>query len=222
MLDRNCVGRIGDFGICKSATDTGSVTATHIQTQNVVGTLLYMSSEYLHGDLSPKVDTFACGLVVLEALTGYSIYTPAPGYSNLLLLFEEKIDSVESMLRHLDRRARWDTHTPHRVAAFHSIATRCLESRRTFRPEILELIPELEKVRQDLEVSALMPPEVEDSECCVCMEANKTHILIPCAHLCVCEKCADAISINKRMPGVSRCHPESLQGLSVKIQASRL
>jgi len=40
LLDRNCVGHIGDFGICKSAADTGGVTVTHMQTQNGVGTLL--------------------------------------------------------------------------------------------------------------------------------------------------------------------------------------
>jgi len=130
------VRRIGDFGICKSATGTGSVTATHMQAQNVVGTLLYMSPEYLRGDLSPKVDTFAFGLVVLEALTGYSIHTPAPGYSNLLLLFEEEIDSVESMLCHLDRRVRWDTHTPQLLlhstvlplAAWNHVASFALQS----------------------------------------------------------------------------------------------
>ena len=32
-----------------------------------------------------------------------------------------------------------------------------------------------------------------DTECCVCMEANKTHVLIPCGHVCACETCADTI-----------------------------
>jgi len=191
LLDRHCVGRIGDFGICKSATDTGGVTATHLQTQNVVGTLLYMSPEGKNGLISPKVDTFAFGIVMLEALTGYSIHTPAPGYSNLLLMFEEEFDSAELLLGHLDRRVSWELHTQHNTAALHSIAIRCLELRHKFRPAILELVPELEKVRQ--QVSALTPAQVEDRECCVCMEANKTHILIPCAHLCVCENCANTI-----------------------------
>lgn len=30
-------------------------------------------------------------------------------------------------------------------------------------------------------------------ECCVCMEARKSSVLMPCAHLCVCEGCADLI-----------------------------
>ena len=34
---------------------------------------------------------------------------------------------------------------------------------------------------------------VEDAECCVCMEAAKSHSFIPCGHRCVCETCADNI-----------------------------
>ena len=30
-------------------------------------------------------------------------------------------------------------------------------------------------------------------ECCVCMEARKTHAFVPCGHRCVCEGCADCI-----------------------------
>jgi len=88
LLDRNLVGRIGDFGIAKSATDHRGVAATHMQTQNVAGTQIYMSPEYKNGLLSTKVDAFAFGLVVLEALTGYDICKPVPGYSDLHSLYE--------------------------------------------------------------------------------------------------------------------------------------
>jgi len=33
----------------------------------------------------------------------------------------------------------------------------------------------------------------QDAECCVCMEAEKTHSFIPCGHRCVCQTCADNI-----------------------------
>jgi len=71
LLDKFDVGRMGDFGISKALTATNSqgATATHMQTQNVVGTLVYMAPEYLKGKLSFKVDAFAFGLVVLETLT---------------------------------------------------------------------------------------------------------------------------------------------------------
>ena len=40
LLDRGCVGRIGDFGIAKCLGDGGGggMTATHVHTQHVVGT----------------------------------------------------------------------------------------------------------------------------------------------------------------------------------------
>jgi serine/threonine protein kinase len=74
LLDHGCVGRIGDFGIAKCVKDhtnsAASVTATHLQTQQIVGTLVYMAPEYKNGEVSTKVDVFALGLVILEALTG--------------------------------------------------------------------------------------------------------------------------------------------------------
>ena len=44
LLDRGCVGRIGDFGIAKCLGDGGGggVTATHVHTQHVVGTQGFM------------------------------------------------------------------------------------------------------------------------------------------------------------------------------------
>ena len=83
-----------------------------------MGTQLYMAPEYIHGELSTKVDAFAFGLVVLETLTGYAVCSPAPGHRNLLAMSE-----------------------------------RCLETRRTRRPELVELIPELEEVRRSAEVT---------------------------------------------------------------------
>jgi len=34
----------------------------------------------------------------------------------------------------------------------------------------------------------------DDCECCVCMEAQKSHIFIPCGHFCACQACAVIIS----------------------------
>jgi serine/threonine protein kinase len=49
-----------------------------------MGTQVYMEPEYMRGELSMKVDSFAFGLVVLETLTGLPVYSPAPGHRNLL------------------------------------------------------------------------------------------------------------------------------------------
>jgi serine/threonine protein kinase len=80
LLDRGCLGRIGDFGIARSLNDNHSgITCTHMHTEHVMGTQVYMAPEYKNGELSTKVDAFAFGLVVLETLTGYAVCSPAPG-----------------------------------------------------------------------------------------------------------------------------------------------
>jgi hypothetical protein len=40
-----------------------------------------------------------------------------------------------------------------------------------------------------------MASENEDiaSECSVCMDNKKNHVLIPCGHFCVCEQCAGKV-----------------------------
>jgi len=195
LLDRFLVGRIGDFGVCKSACDSLGGAATHMQTQNVVGTLVYMAPEYKNGQVSTKVDTFAFGLVVLEALTGYSAHQPAPGYGDLLCMFEEELDSADKLLLHLDKRISWDVHKAQRVAALHSIADRCLEARRKHRPEIIDFIPELEEVRRETEALAPKCP-VDRRECVVCFggesEVAGWMMLRQCGHV-VCRTCCVGI-----------------------------
>ncbi len=64
LLDEGCRGRIGDFGIAKSLKDNGGgITFTHLQTEHVMGTQVYMAPEYHRGgELSTKVDAFSFGL----------------------------------------------------------------------------------------------------------------------------------------------------------------
>jgi serine/threonine protein kinase len=161
LLDRGCHGRVGDFGIARSLNDNHSgITATHMQTEHVMGTQVYMAPEYHRGgELSTKVDAFAFGLVVIETLTGYAVCSPAPGHGDLLSMFEENLDNPTKLLAHLDKRACWDQHKQERIGRLHSIAERCQDARRTRRPELVELIPELEEVRRGTE--ALQALEAE-------------------------------------------------------------
>ena len=47
LLDRGCLGRIGDFGIARSLNDNHSdITSTHMQTEHVLGIQVYMAPEY--------------------------------------------------------------------------------------------------------------------------------------------------------------------------------
>ena len=38
-----------------------------------------------------------------------------------------------------------------------------------------------------------LPASGDETECCVCTEGRKTHIFMPCRHMCVCAGCAPEI-----------------------------
>ena len=183
LLDRGLVGRIGDFGVCKAIKDNHGATATHLHTENVAGTLVYMAPEYKNGEASVKVDTFAFGLVVIEALTGRPVLNPAPGYENLLLMFEDEMTEPNALAAHLDSTTSWDqAGTLERVESLRKIADRCLEARRARRPELLHIIPEMEEVRSAAQAMAAGAQREGDRagrlelECTVCLEDVTTRV----------------------------------------------
>jgi serine/threonine protein kinase len=65
--------RLADFGIARNAAfargDEDMSTKTFTMTTNRAGTAAYMAPEYLSsGELSPKVDIFSMGVVMLEVM----------------------------------------------------------------------------------------------------------------------------------------------------------
>jgi serine/threonine protein kinase len=126
LLDRGCQGRIGDFGIARSLKDNGGgITSTHMQTEHVMGTQVYMAPEYHRGvELSTKVDAVAFGLVIIETLTGYAVSSPAPGHRDLLSMFQDELDTADNLVAHLDKRACWDQHKQERIVILFVIAGR--------------------------------------------------------------------------------------------------
>eukprot|EP01018_Ginkgo_biloba_P031983 Gb_32753 [translate_table: standard] len=69
LLDGDYRAKIANFGLAKS-TD-GSRTEGFALTRHVVGTKGYMAPEYLaHGLVTPKLDVFSFGVVLLEILSG--------------------------------------------------------------------------------------------------------------------------------------------------------
>jgi serine/threonine protein kinase len=207
LLDRGCQGRIGDFGIAKSLNDNSTdIAVTYMQTEHILGTQVHMAPEYKNGNLSMKVDTFAFGLVIIETLTGLPVLIPVVGHRDLLSMFEEDLDNPTKLLTHLDKRACWDQHKQERIGRLHCIAERCLEARRTRRPELVELISELEGVRRGTEalqtleaewaVGPLVEAEADEKECCICLKAEelgKLLALVPCGHRCVCADCSTLV-----------------------------
>ncbi len=83
------VAKLLDFGVSKMMTVVGSERDEDLdltRTGMVMGTPYYMSPEQARGDrnLDARVDLYACGVIMYEALTGRRPYTAA-NYNALLL-----------------------------------------------------------------------------------------------------------------------------------------
>jgi len=57
-----------------------------------------------------------------------------------------------------------------------------------------------EKPAVDSKPATPVPPVDDENECVVCLDAQKSHILIPCGHFCVCEACADRLAVGDGCP----------------------
>lgn len=66
LLDEDMDPKIADFGLARLLGEGH----THTKTTRVVGTLGYMAPEYaIHGSVSPKIDIFSFGVLVIEIVT---------------------------------------------------------------------------------------------------------------------------------------------------------
>jgi hypothetical protein len=130
------------------------------------------------------------------------------------------------VLAHLDKRACWDQYKQQCITSLFAIADRCLEHKlnRKKRPELVELIPELEEVRHGTEalqaleaervVGPFMAAAAAEKECCICLKTEvvgKLLALVPCGHRCVCDECS-ALVVGRTCPV---CRTEVRQAIRV-------
>ncbi|KAF4399555.1 hypothetical protein G4B88_022638, partial [Cannabis sativa] len=109
LIDKNFRGKVADFGLTK-LTEYGS---TSLQTR-LVGTFGYMPPEYAqYGDVSPKVDVYAFGVVLYELISAKEAVvrtkeSPTSTESKALVaLFEDVLtqpDSKEDLIKLIDPR----------------------------------------------------------------------------------------------------------------------
>lgn len=71
------------------------------------------------------------------------------------------------------------------------------------------------KCVEEAAVAEVLTKERDDDTCVVCLDALKTHVLVPCGHLCVCASCCDDLMTS------SRSCPMCRQGASMSARVYR-
>ena len=83
LLDAADRVKLADFGIARLIGDT----VRHTRTGHAIGTAAYLAPEQVQGgDISPAVDVYSLGLVLLESLTGERAFPGSPTESALARL----------------------------------------------------------------------------------------------------------------------------------------
>ncbi|XP_059661870.1 lysM domain receptor-like kinase 3 [Cornus florida] len=142
LIDKNLHGKVADFGLTK-LTEVGS---TSLPTR-LVGTFGYMPPEYArYGDVSPKVDVYAFGVVLYELLSAkeaiVKINDSTAESKGLVALFEEVLsqpDPTEHLRRVVDPRLG-DNYPMDSVRKVAQLAKACTQENPQLRPSMRSIV----------------------------------------------------------------------------------
>lgn len=159
LLNKKFRGKIANFGLAKSGGIGGS--QVHAVTSHIVGTQGYMAPEFIRdGLVTPKLDVFAFGVIVLEILSGKqavnvgSNFGEFRGGERVLLSEEIRIlmesqNPKENLTDWVDPAMKgegegsYPVETGFRVAM---LAKLCVERDLTLRPSMREVRVELSRL----------------------------------------------------------------------------
>ncbi|XP_061340784.1 chitin elicitor receptor kinase 1-like [Gastrolobium bilobum] len=142
LIDKNYRGKVADFGLTK-LTEYGS---SSLQTR-LVGTFGYMPPEYAqYGEVSPKIDVYAFGVVLYELVSGKEaiVKTNEPGNESkgLVALFEEILDQPDPKedLRKLVDPRLGDNYSLDSVFKISQLAKACTHENPQLRPSMRSIV----------------------------------------------------------------------------------
>ncbi|XP_020585004.1 U-box domain-containing protein 52-like [Phalaenopsis equestris] len=140
LLDCNFVCKIGDVGLSTLLPTVNFSISTIYKDTAPVGTICYIDPEYQRtGQVSPKSDTYALGIVILQLLTG----KPPIGLAYIVELALED----GTLCDILDSKAgEWPEKETQELAL---LGLSCAEIRRKDRPNLEDqVLPVLERLRK--------------------------------------------------------------------------
>lgn len=155
LLDGNLRAKVSNFGLARRAGD-GNVEEGFLQlTRHVVGTQGYLAPEYIdNGVITPKMDVFAFGVVILELLSGKEAATTHKNNCNNEELLFNSItrvlqgDNVREKLRGFMDPALTQADYPLDLAfSMAQLAKACVAPDLNSRPNVRQVFITVSKIR---------------------------------------------------------------------------
>ncbi|XP_039005882.1 LOW QUALITY PROTEIN: chitin elicitor receptor kinase 1-like [Hibiscus syriacus] len=142
LIDKKFRAKVADFGLTK-LTEVGNASLP----TRLVGTFGYMSPEYAqYGDVSPKIDVFAFGVVLYELISAKEAIVKAYGSvaesKGLVALFEEAFDEPdpkEGLSKLIDPRLG-DSYPFDNVFKMAQLAKACTQENPRLRPSMRSIV----------------------------------------------------------------------------------
>ncbi|XP_014509761.1 lysM domain receptor-like kinase 3 isoform X2 [Vigna radiata var. radiata] len=143
LIDKNFRGKVADFGLTK-LTEVGS---SSLPTGRLVGTFGYMPPEYAqYGDVSPKVDVYAFGVVLYELISAKEAIVKtndsATDSKGLVALFDGVLgqpDNTEDLIKLVDPRLG-DNYPVDSVRKMAQLAKACTQDNPQLRPSMRSIV----------------------------------------------------------------------------------
>ncbi|KAK1295310.1 Chitin elicitor receptor kinase 1 [Acorus calamus] len=142
LIDKNFHGKVADFGLTK-LTEVGSASLP----TRLVGTFGYMPPEYAqYGDVSPKVDVYAFGVVLYELISAKEAVVKTNGSiaesKGLVALFEGVVDQPDPRedLRKLVDPRLGDNYPIDSVQKIAQLAKACTQENPQLRPSMRSIV----------------------------------------------------------------------------------
>ncbi|XP_035215713.1 pelle-like serine/threonine-protein kinase pik-1 [Stegodyphus dumicola] len=148
FLEANMDARIGDFGLTREGPGCDD---TNVKETNLQGTECYLPPEYLqHRQLSPQVDIYSYGIVLLEIATGLRPFDLERGDTKLLVDHVRICNDAGHLDTLRDTKAGEENMIWFRELI--QIGQKCSSSDKEKRPPMQEVLLQFAKIKKEMSV----------------------------------------------------------------------